>query len=105
MEEGPEPQEWGERAAEEHHHGAGGHETKHPDMVTSAVTAAILAVLDGAGHGDGRPTVIIAHTIKGKGVSFMEGHYYWHTRIITPEELATAMADLGEPFESKREPR
>jgi transketolase len=67
--------------------------------------AAILEVLDRARHGDGRPTVVIAHTIKGKGVSFMEGHYYWHTRTITPEELATAMADLGEPLESKEKQR
>jgi transketolase len=67
--------------------------------------AAVLEVLDRARHGDGRPTVIISHTIKGKGVSYMEGHYYWHTRTITPEELATAMADLGEPLESNGDPR
>ena len=41
---------------------------------------------------------VIAHTIKGKGVSFMEGHYFWHTRIIKPEEFAIAMVDLGEPL-------
>jgi transketolase len=58
---------------------------------------AILDVLQRARVGDGRPTAIIAHTVKGKGVSFMEGHYYWHTRPITPDELATAMAELGEP--------
>jgi transketolase len=67
--------------------------------------AAVLDVLDRARHGDGRPTVIISHTVKGKGVSFMEGHYYWHTRTITPEDLATAMADLGEPLESNGDPR
>ncbi len=59
--------------------------------------AAILAVLGEAVRGDGRPTAVIAHTVKGKGVSFMEGHYFWHTRLISPEEFATAMADLGEP--------
>lgn len=58
--------------------------------------ADILRVLDEATHGDGRPIAIIAHTVKGKGVSFMEGHYYWHTHAISPEEFATAMADLGE---------
>jgi transketolase len=57
---------------------------------------AILRVLDQASRGDGRPVAIIANTIKGKGVSFMEGRYYWHTRIIKPEEFAVAMADLGE---------
>jgi len=58
----------------------------------------ILRGLDEAARGDGRPVVIISHTVKGKGVSFMEGHYFWHTRAIKPEELATAMADLGEPL-------
>jgi transketolase len=60
--------------------------------------ADILRALDEATRGDGRPTAIIAHTIKGKGVSYMEGHYYWHTRAIKPEEFETAMADLGEPL-------
>jgi transketolase len=59
---------------------------------------AIVATLATAAAGDGRPTAIIAHTTKGKGVSYMEGHYYWHTRIIKPEEFAIAMADLGEPL-------
>jgi transketolase len=60
--------------------------------------ADILRVLEEAARGDGRPTAVIAHTIKGKGVSFMEGHYFWHTRTIKPEEFAMAMADLGEPL-------
>jgi transketolase len=59
--------------------------------------AAIVETLERAAEGDGRPTVVIAHTVKGKGVSYMEGHYYWHTRAISPEELTAAMADLGEP--------
>ena len=59
---------------------------------------AILRVLDETARGDGRPAVVIAHTVKGKGVSFMEGRYFWHTRAIKPEEFAIAMADLGEPL-------
>jgi transketolase len=59
--------------------------------------AALLRVLDEAVVGDGRPVAIIAHTTKGKGVSFMEGHWFWHTRAIKPEEFAAAMAELGEP--------
>jgi transketolase len=58
--------------------------------------AEILRVLGEASRGDGRPTAVIAYTVKGKGVSFMEGHYFWHTRAIKPDEFATAMADLGE---------
>ncbi len=42
----------------------------------------------------GRPTCIVAHTIKGKGVSFMEGDYNWHAKVPTPEELAKAFAEL-----------
>jgi transketolase len=60
--------------------------------------ADFLRVLARAAEGDGRPVAIVAHAVKGKGVSFMEGHYYWHTRAITPDEYAIAMADLGEPL-------
>ena len=59
--------------------------------------AAILGAFAQARQGDGRPVAIIANTVKGKGVSFMEGHYFWHTRAIRPEEFAQAMRDLGEP--------
>jgi transketolase len=60
--------------------------------------ADIVGTLDVAVRGaDGRPTAVIAHTVKGKGVSFMEGRYFWHTRAIKPEELAQALAELGEP--------
>jgi len=68
--------------------------------------AAILDVLEKAKHGDGRPVAIIAYTVKGRGVSFMEGRYYWHTRVLTPEEYAQAMAELGEPVDvANGEPR
>lgn len=58
--------------------------------------ADLARVFDEAAVGDGRPVAVIAHTIKGKGVSFMEGHYFWHTRAIKPDEYAAAMAQLGE---------
>jgi transketolase len=45
--------------------------------------------------GEERPTVIIAHTIKGKGVPFMEGDPSWHKRVPTDAEYAAAMAALG----------
>ena len=46
----------------------------------------------------GHPTVIIAHTIKGKGVSFMEGEPAWHGSVtLRPEELEQALRDLGTP--------
>jgi transketolase len=60
--------------------------------------ADVVTTLEAAtGGAERRPTVVIAHTVKGKGVSFMEGHYFWHTRVMKPEEYAQAMAELGEP--------
>ena len=43
-----------------------------------------------------RPTVIIAHTIKGKGVSFMENNYAWHGSAPNAEQYEIAMNDLKE---------
>jgi transketolase len=45
----------------------------------------------------GRPTCVIAHTVKGKGVSFMENTLLWHYRSPAGDELAAALAELGEP--------
>ncbi len=42
----------------------------------------------------GMPTAIVAHTLKGKGVSFMEGQVGWHGKAPNDEEYAIAMADL-----------
>lgn len=44
----------------------------------------------------GKPTMIIAKTIKGKGVSFMENNYAWHGVAPNDEQLATALKELGE---------
>lgn len=43
----------------------------------------------------GRPTVVIAHTVKGKGVSFMEGQPLWHFRMPNEKELPILMEELG----------
>ena len=42
-----------------------------------------------------KPTMVVAHTIKGKGVSFMEDDNNWHYRIPTIEEVRLAKAELG----------
>ena len=42
----------------------------------------------------GRPTAIIAKTVKGKGVSFMENQASWHGTAPNDEQYAIAMADL-----------
>ena len=41
-----------------------------------------------------RPTVIVAHTTKGKGISFMEGKVEWHYKNPNDEQLAAALAEL-----------
>lgn len=43
----------------------------------------------------GRPLMIIAKTVKGKGVSLMENKEGWHGRALKPEELEGALAELG----------
>lgn len=42
-----------------------------------------------------KPKVIIAHTVKGKGVSFLEGHGKWHHKIPTEEELNQILMELS----------
>ena len=44
--------------------------------------------------GDGKPLVAIAHTVKGKGVSFMENRVEWHYKNPNDEQLADALAEL-----------
>ena len=48
----------------------------------------------------GRPTVIIAKTVKGKGVSFMENQAGWHGKAPNDEEFKIAMADLAKAGEA-----
>ena len=54
----------------------------------------ILSALDEAAGVRGKPAVIIAHTVKGKGVSFMENQSYWHGNVPDAEQYARAMAEL-----------
>jgi transketolase len=55
----------------------------------------ILAAFDQAKTVKGKPTIIIAHTIKGKGVSFMEGVVDFHGRAPTKEEAEKALEELA----------
>lgn len=53
---------------------------------------ALRAALDEADRPADQPTVILAHTVKGKGVPFMEHSSQWHTGMLDPEQLRTALA-------------
>jgi len=58
----------------------------------------IAAAFAGARTTHDKPTVIIANTVKGKGVSYMEGVPSWHGSVkLKPEEIRQALADLGVP--------
>lgn len=56
---------------------------------------AILTALKTAKTVEGKPVAIVANTVKGKGVSFMENQAGWHGNAPKPEELETALADLA----------
>ncbi len=55
---------------------------------------ALKAALMGAPPVAGRPTAVVAHTIKGKGVSFMEGLLAWHYKNPDAKQLEAALAEL-----------
>jgi transketolase len=56
--------------------------------------AQILAAYAEAGRTKGKPTVILAHTVKGKGVSFMEDNLEWHGAAPNAEQMKAACAEL-----------
>ncbi len=58
------------------------------------VEALHAAMIEAIEYGD-LPTVIVAHTIKGKGVSFMEGNYGWHGKAPSAEEVDQALSELA----------
>jgi len=56
----------------------------------------IIAALTEAGNTKDRPSVIIAHTIKGKGVSYMENGPLWHGSVkLSEDDTRRALSDLG----------
>ena len=59
---------------------------------TEALKAAFARAKVNAGCG--KPSVILAHTVKGKGVSFMENNILWHYRTPQGEEYEEALKEL-----------
>ncbi len=57
--------------------------------------AEIVATLDALPLNAERPSAIIAHTVKGKGVSFAENTYVWHSNSVNDEIYAKALAELS----------
>ena len=55
---------------------------------------AVINAFELAARMKGRPSVLIAHTVKGKGVSFMENNCNWHGNCPNAEQLAAALAEI-----------
>lgn len=55
----------------------------------------IVKALESSPFEKGRPSAIVAHTVKGKGVSFMENDLEWHYRPPSDADLARALAEIG----------
>jgi transketolase len=62
---------------------------------------ALARVLRNVPDGSGKPVAVVAHTVKGKGVSFMEDDNNWHYRSPNAEELERALKELGLGSETK----
>lgn len=67
----------------------------HVQTVDGHDHAALSAAVDAALAALGQPSVIIAETVKGKGISFMENQAGWHGKAPSAEEAAQALAELG----------
>ena len=59
-------------------------------------TKAIEEILLTAAWEKGKPSVLIAHTVKGKGVSFMENSVEWHYKSPNADELKKALTEIKE---------
>ena len=57
--------------------------------------SSISDAVDKAKENKGKPTLILAKTVKGKGISFMEGKNIWHGKAISDEDYKNAKAELG----------
>ena len=62
--------------------------------------SAIREAIANAKSRKGTPSVIIAKTTKGKGISYMENQYQWHMKAPNDEQYATALEELGKELSS-----
>jgi len=62
-------------------------------------TQALVEVFDHIPFVTGQPNLVLAHTIKGKGVSFIENSHIWHHRVPSDEEYDTALRELDLTYE------
>lgn len=63
----------------------------------------LIRTFDTAPFEPGRPSLILAHTVKGKGVSFIENQLGWHHKVPSEEQLTAALAELDQVEQQLRE--
>ena len=68
----------------------------HVITVDGHDVAQLMDAFDQAKGVTGKPAAIIAKTVKGKGVSFMENNPAWHGKAPSPEQVEQALAEIGE---------
>jgi transketolase len=68
----------------------------HVIEINGHLVREVAEALDLAGEIHDRPALILAHTTKGKGVSFMENQSYWHGNVPDDRQLKQALLELGE---------
>lgn len=56
----------------------------------------LLAVFENLPFEAGKPNLILARTVKGKGISYIEDQVQWHHHVPTDAEYATALLELDE---------
>jgi transketolase len=66
----------------------------HTEEVDGHDMGALLGALERARAVKGRPQAIVAHTVKGKGVSFMEADWTYHGRPVAKDDLSRALEEL-----------
>ena len=71
----------------------------HTQVIDGHSVEETLAALESAIAFQGQPSVIIARTLKGKGISFMEDKEGWHGKPVPAEELEKALQEIGEDSE------
>ena len=69
--------------------------TLNSHYYSKAQYSLLIEEMDNAIKCNDKPTVIIAHTEKGKGVTFMEGQCYWHGKAPNTEQLKQALKELS----------
>ncbi len=62
-------------------------------------TRALVELFEQLPFEPGKPNLVLAHTVKGKGVSFIENSHKWHHRVPSDEEYQTALQELDLSYE------